>query len=83
MKSLKPHVTDIAVNLWGHDLLQQWNTQDNIPAVSETDNKLTHISGNGIKGSKKKTIQPVKEKKKNNNQPTLRGTNSSTFKMVN
>ena len=31
---LKPYVANIAVNLWGHDLLQQWNTQINIPAAS-------------------------------------------------
>ncbi|ERE72946.1 Pol polyprotein [Cricetulus griseus] len=33
---LKPFVADIAINLWGHDLLQQWNTQINIPPVSDT-----------------------------------------------
>ena len=27
---LRPYVANIAVNLWGHDLLQQWNTQINI-----------------------------------------------------
>ena len=32
---LRPYV---AVNLWGHDLLQQWNTQINIPAVQGTPN---------------------------------------------
>ena len=32
---LRPYVANIAVNLWGHDLLlQQWNTQINIPAAS-------------------------------------------------
>ena len=33
-----PYVANITVNLWGHDLLQQWNTQINIPAVPETHN---------------------------------------------
>ncbi|ERE67690.1 protease-like protein [Cricetulus griseus] len=33
---LKPYVADIAINLWGHDLLQQWNTQINIPPMSDT-----------------------------------------------
>ncbi|MBV2133728.1 pol protein [Pseudomonas sp. MAP12] len=33
---LKPYVADIAINLWGRDLLQQWNTQINIPPVSDT-----------------------------------------------
>ena len=27
----KPYVTNIAINLWGYDLYQQWNTQVNIP----------------------------------------------------
>ncbi|KAL6036362.1 hypothetical protein STEG23_004443, partial [Scotinomys teguina] len=40
---LKPYVANIAMNLWGHDLLKQWNTQINIPPTSET-NQLTHIS---------------------------------------
>ena len=31
---LRPYVANIAVNLWGRDLLQQWNTQINIPATS-------------------------------------------------
>ena len=31
---LRPYVANIAVNLWGRDLLQQWNTQINIPAAS-------------------------------------------------
>ena len=31
---LRPYVANIAVNLWGSDLLQQWNTQINIPAAS-------------------------------------------------
>ena len=34
-------MANIAVKLWGRDLLQQWNTQINIPAVSETDGKRT------------------------------------------
>ena len=33
---LRPYMANTAVNLWGHDLLQQWNTQINIPAVSRT-----------------------------------------------
>ncbi|ERE82740.1 putative HERV-K-8p23.1 provirus ancestral Pro protein [Cricetulus griseus] len=33
---LKPYVADIAINLWGRDLLQQWNTQINIPPVLDT-----------------------------------------------
>ena len=35
---LRPYVADIAINLWGHDLLQQWNTQISIPAVPGTHN---------------------------------------------
>ncbi|KAL6093193.1 hypothetical protein STEG23_016117 [Scotinomys teguina] len=40
---LKPYVANIAINLWGRDLLKQWNTQINIPPASET-NQLTHVS---------------------------------------
>lgn len=32
---LKPYLQYIAINLWGHDLLQQWNTQINIPPVTD------------------------------------------------
>ena len=28
--TLKPHVANIAMNLWGRDLLQHWRTQINI-----------------------------------------------------
>ena len=28
---LRPYLVDIAINLWGCDLLQQWNTQDSHP----------------------------------------------------
>ena len=31
-------MANITVNLWGRDLLQQWNIQINIPAVPETHN---------------------------------------------
>ena len=33
---LRPYVANIAVNLWGHDTLQQRNTQINIPAAPKT-----------------------------------------------
>ena len=36
------------MNLWGHDLLQQWNTQINIPPILETNHKLTYVSGENI-----------------------------------
>ena len=45
---LRTYVPNIAVNLWGHDLLQQWNTQINIPAVSEMKYKPMHVSGKDI-----------------------------------
>ena len=35
---LRSYVANIAVNLWGHDRLQQWNTQNNIPIVPGTHN---------------------------------------------
>ena len=33
---MRPCVANISVNLWGFDLLQQWNTQINIPAAPKT-----------------------------------------------
>ena len=36
-------MANIAVNLWGHDLLQQWNTQINIPEVPGTQNSEKDI----------------------------------------
>ena len=33
---LRPYIANIAMNLWGCDLLQQWNTQMNIPATPKT-----------------------------------------------
>ena len=41
---LKPYVTNIAMNFWGHDLLQQWNTQVNIHPISEKKHKLTYAA---------------------------------------
>ena len=32
---LRSYIANIAVNLWGHDLLQQWNIQINIPAAQK------------------------------------------------
>ena len=29
-------MADIAINLWGRDLLQHWNTQINVPPVADT-----------------------------------------------
>ena len=39
---LKPYVANIAINLWGRDLLQQWNTQINIPPNTEVSHRLAH-----------------------------------------
>ena len=36
--TLKPYVTNIAINLWRRDLLQQWDAYINIPFTS-TQNK--------------------------------------------
>ena len=41
---LRPYVANIVVNLWGCDLLQQWNTQINIPDASKA-----YISEENIK----------------------------------
>ena len=37
------------MNLWGCDLLQQWNTQINIPPISEANHTLTYFSGDNIR----------------------------------
>ena len=37
------------MNLWGHDLLQQWKTWINIPSVSETSHKIKTASEKNIK----------------------------------
>lgn len=42
---LKLYMADIAVNLWGRDLLQQWGAQINIPAISETAHKMMFKMG--------------------------------------
>lgn len=39
-EKLRPYVTDTDINLWGSDLLQQWGTQINIPAIPETANYI-------------------------------------------
>lgn len=36
---LRPYLADIAINLWGRDMLQQWKTQIHTPSVSEAGNK--------------------------------------------
>lgn len=45
---LKPYVANVAVNLWGRDLLQQWNTQIKIPTLSEKEYRPMHVSRNNI-----------------------------------
>ena len=45
---LRPSVANAVVALWGHDILQQWNTQINILHISETDHKQTHVCGKNI-----------------------------------
>ena len=34
-REAETYVADIPINLWGRDLLQQWGTQINIPAIPE------------------------------------------------
>ncbi|MGE9501733.1 hypothetical protein ACQP3D_25365, partial [Escherichia coli] len=61
---LKPYVTDIAINLWGHNLLQQWNTQINIPPISDV-NYIQSLDGrkNLVRryGKRLPTIQAVQK----------------------
>ena len=42
-RGLRPYVTNMTMNLWVRDLLQQWNTHINIPAVPETHNSGKNI----------------------------------------
>ena len=61
---LRPYVADTAINLWGRDLLQKWNTQINIPAVSET-----HNSGKDViryYEQRSPAIQAIQEHRANN-----------------
>ena len=58
---LKLYVANITVNVWGHDLLQQWNTQINISVVPKT-----HVSGKDIIRHNKQrslAIQTIQEHK--------------------
>jgi len=36
IQKLRPYVVDVAIHLWGSDLLQHWGTQINIPSIPET-----------------------------------------------
>ena len=56
---LKPYVANITMNLWGRDLLQQWN----ILLILETNYKLTYVSWKNIRFYKEQspTIQVVQE----------------------
>ncbi|ERE84747.1 HERV-K-7p22.1 provirus ancestral Pol protein [Cricetulus griseus] len=61
---LKPYVADIAINLWGRDLLQQWNTQINIPPESNTNHVQSLDSRKdlvGRYGKRLPTIQAVQK----------------------
>ena len=46
---LRSYVTDLAVNVWGRDLLQQWKTQINIPSVSQAGHKTSQAPNLKIK----------------------------------
>lgn len=35
--TIQPYITDIPINLWGHDLLEQWHAEIHIPP-----NKYSH-----------------------------------------
>ena len=47
------------MNLWGHDLLQQWKTQINIPPTSETNHKIKNVSEKNIKRHYQEQSQTV------------------------
>ena len=48
-RKLKPCVNNIAINLWKCDLLQQWNTEINIPPILTTIHKLTNVVEENIR----------------------------------
>ena len=56
---LKPYVANIAINLWGQDLLQQWNTQINIPPNTEVSHRLAKGSERNIKRYYEKQSQTI------------------------
>ena len=39
----KPYVGDVAMNLWGRDLLQQWEIQMTTCPTSGTSHKIRHV----------------------------------------
>ena len=57
---LKPYVANIAINLWGQDLLQQWNTEINIPSNTEVSHRLAHGSEGILKGIMKSSHRPFR-----------------------
>ena len=42
------YIANIAMNLWGCDLLQQWKTQINISQMSETNCKVIYVPEKNI-----------------------------------
>ena len=58
-KGILKHVANIAINLWGPDFLQQWNTQINIPSNTEVSHRLAHGSGRNIKRYYEKQSQTI------------------------
>ncbi|VFV44438.1 pok5_human ame: full=herv-provirus, partial [Lynx pardinus] len=43
--TLKPYVANIAINLWGRDLLQQWGAYINIPSISTQNRNIMCAMG--------------------------------------
>lgn len=48
MEKLKPCESKIEINLWGHDLWQQFKTQINTPSISETKHNIKNASKRNI-----------------------------------
>ena len=51
---LKSYVSNIAFNLWGCDVLLQWNAQINTPPILETNHTLMYDSWENIRRDHKK-----------------------------
>lgn len=79
---LRPFLANVPVKLWGHELLQPWNTQINILPISQMDHKPMHVPRNNIINHYKRiTDFSGCTKTGHSSCWTLRGTNSPNLKM--
>lgn len=80
---MKPNVYNTEMNLWGRDLLPQWNTQINITPILETNHKLTSVYEIYCKVLWRTVTDHSGSKRTGQNSCCFsKSTNSPTFKMV-